>query len=158
MLQRLGKIISALAQLVEQPRVLDGDDGLYGKVLDQLDLLVGEWANLLSRDRECADQLVLSKQRHNQERPGAPFVDERNKWCKAALVSRLGPSIRDVNILFCRGEPAQRIIRDWLNQLDASSLFGKSVRKVVHCDGAETCAFTQKHHAIARTANAGRVF
>ena len=30
------------AQLVEQPRVLDGDDGLGGKVLYQLDLLVGE--------------------------------------------------------------------------------------------------------------------
>ena len=30
------------AQLVEQPCVLDGDDGLRGEVLDQLDLLVGE--------------------------------------------------------------------------------------------------------------------
>ena len=28
------------AQLVEQPRVLDGDDGLGGEVLHQLDLLV----------------------------------------------------------------------------------------------------------------------
>ncbi len=33
---------SDLAQLVEQPRVLDGDDGLRGEVLHQLDLLVGE--------------------------------------------------------------------------------------------------------------------
>ena len=33
LLQRLGKIIGALAQLVEQPRVLDGDDGLRGEVL-----------------------------------------------------------------------------------------------------------------------------
>ena len=31
-----------LAQLVEQPRVLDGDDGLSGEVRDQRDLLVGE--------------------------------------------------------------------------------------------------------------------
>ena len=30
------------AQLVEQPRVLDGDHGLGGEVLHQLDLLVGE--------------------------------------------------------------------------------------------------------------------
>ena len=42
-----GEIVGTLAQLVEQPRVLDGDDGLGGEVLDQLDLLVGEWAHLL---------------------------------------------------------------------------------------------------------------
>ena len=33
LLQRLGQIVGALAQLVEQPRVLDGDDGLGGEVL-----------------------------------------------------------------------------------------------------------------------------
>ena len=44
------KIVGALAQLVEQPRVLDGDDGLGGEVLHQLDLLVGEGPDLL-RDR-----------------------------------------------------------------------------------------------------------
>ena len=30
------------AQLVEQARVLDGDDGLGGEGLDELDLFVGE--------------------------------------------------------------------------------------------------------------------
>ena len=33
LLQRFGEIVGALAQLVEQPRVLDGDDGLGGEVL-----------------------------------------------------------------------------------------------------------------------------
>ena len=37
---------SDCAQLVEQPRVLDGDDGLVGEGLDQLDLLVGEGLHL----------------------------------------------------------------------------------------------------------------
>ena len=50
LLQRLGKIVGALAQFVEQPRVLDGDDGLGGEVLHQFDLLVGEGANLLAID------------------------------------------------------------------------------------------------------------
>ena len=35
------------AQLVEQARVLDRDDGLGGEVLDQLDLLVGERPDFL---------------------------------------------------------------------------------------------------------------
>ena len=38
-----GLLLQRFAQLVEQPRVLDGDDGLLGEVCDQLDLLVGEW-------------------------------------------------------------------------------------------------------------------
>ena len=42
-----GEIVGALAQLAEQPRVLDGDDGLRGEVLHQLDLLVGERPHLL---------------------------------------------------------------------------------------------------------------
>ena len=58
LLQRLGEIIGALAQLVEQPRVLDGDHGLRGEVLHQLDLLVGERAHLLAVDDDGADQLV----------------------------------------------------------------------------------------------------
>ena len=35
-----GLLLQRFAQLVEQPRVLDGDDGLAGEILDQLDLLV----------------------------------------------------------------------------------------------------------------------
>ena len=46
---------SDLAQLVEQPRVLDGDDGLSGEILDQLDLLVGEWAHFLAINGDGAD-------------------------------------------------------------------------------------------------------
>ena len=42
LLQRLAQIVGALAQLVEQPRVLDGDDGLIGESLGQFDLLLRE--------------------------------------------------------------------------------------------------------------------
>ena len=50
------------AQLVEQPHVLDGDDGLIGEILDQLDLLVGERSNLLAvdDDRRRSDSFSLS--------------------------------------------------------------------------------------------------
>src|SRR5262249_9690851 len=42
----------ALARLLclEQPCVLDGDDGLVGEGLDQLDLLISEWSYLLTVD------------------------------------------------------------------------------------------------------------
>ena len=55
---------SGFAQLVEQPRVLDGDHGLGGEILDQLDLLVGEREHLLPVDADDADQLVVLEHRH----------------------------------------------------------------------------------------------
>ena len=59
LLQRLSQIIRALTQFLEQPRILNGDHSLLGKILDQRDLLVGERPNLLAIDRNCADQLVF---------------------------------------------------------------------------------------------------
>ena len=45
-LERLGQLARARLHLLEQPRVLDGDHGLVGEGLEQLDLLVGEWLGL----------------------------------------------------------------------------------------------------------------
>ena len=63
LLQRLAEVVGALAQFVEQPRVLDGDDGLGGEVRDQLDLLVGEGTDFLAIDSDDADQFVLLQHR-----------------------------------------------------------------------------------------------
>ena len=54
----------AIAQFVEQPYVLDGDDSLFRKVADQFDLLVGERADLLAVDDKSTDQLVILEHRH----------------------------------------------------------------------------------------------
>src|SRR5262249_24157497 len=53
--QGLGEIGRALAQFVQQPRVLDCDDGLSGEVLNKRDLLVGKGTNLLAVDSNSAD-------------------------------------------------------------------------------------------------------
>ena len=46
---------SDCSQFVEQPRVLDGDDGLGGEVLDQFDLLFGKRRHLLTKDCKRTD-------------------------------------------------------------------------------------------------------
>src|SRR6516225_389074 len=66
-----GLLLQRFAQLVQQPRVLDGDDGLGGKVLDELDLLVRDWLHLGTTDCEHTDGLVLPQQRDGQNRPVA---------------------------------------------------------------------------------------
>ena len=59
-----GLLLQRFAQLVEQPRVLDGDDGLSGEVLHQLDLLVGERSYFGAIDDKGADQFVLFEHRN----------------------------------------------------------------------------------------------
>ena len=71
-----GLLLQRFAQLVEQARVLDGDDGLGGEVLHQLDLLVGERADLLAVDADRADQLVFLEHRHERVGPSAAELDE----------------------------------------------------------------------------------
>src|SRR5262249_36964036 len=71
-LQRFGQIICALAQLVEQPRVLDGDDGLISEARDQRDLLVSKGTDFLTIKRERTDQFVLLYHWNAQERSHTP--------------------------------------------------------------------------------------
>ena len=54
-------------QLVEQPRVLDGDDGLGGEVCDQFDLFVCERPHLLAVNADSADQLAFLEHRHAEK-------------------------------------------------------------------------------------------
>ena len=56
-------LLQGFTQLIEQPRVLDGDDGLRGKVPDQFDLLVGERTHFLAVDDNCADHFVVFQHR-----------------------------------------------------------------------------------------------
>jgi hypothetical protein len=53
-----GLLSERLAQLTEQPHILDRDDRLSGEVSDQLDLLVGEWAHFLTINGDGPDELV----------------------------------------------------------------------------------------------------
>jgi hypothetical protein len=41
-------ILSSLAKLVQQPRVLNGDDGLLSEILHERDLLLGNGTDLLA--------------------------------------------------------------------------------------------------------------
>jgi len=45
---RGGLLLQRFAQFVEQPRVLDSDDGLGGKIFNELDLFLGEGADFLA--------------------------------------------------------------------------------------------------------------
>src|SRR6516164_10959842 len=60
-MRRTSEVVGALAQLLEQAGILDGDDGLLGEARHQPDLLVGERAHLLTVEIDGSDQLVSFK-------------------------------------------------------------------------------------------------
>src|SRR5262245_38263052 len=70
-----GLLRQRFAQLIEQASVLDGDDGLGGKVRHQLDLLVGEGANLLAKDHHNSNQFILLEHRYGERSPYASEFD-----------------------------------------------------------------------------------
>ena len=59
LLQRLGEIVGALAQLVEQASILNGYHCLSGEARQQLDLLFGEGLHFLVIDVDRTDQFAV---------------------------------------------------------------------------------------------------
>src|SRR6516162_4504157 len=82
-------LLQRLPQLVEQPRVLYGDDGLGSEVLEQFKLFVGEWPNFFAVDLNGTDQLLFLKHRHISKRTHASHVDETDGPSIAMLISRV---------------------------------------------------------------------
>ena len=123
------------AQLVEQPRVLDGDHRLVGEVREQLNLLVGERTHFLTIDGDRADQLVLLQHRHGEKCPHAAELDRRNSGRKAFtdvdLVSR---EVSDMNHLFGRDQAAEDAFRTGTVVRRQLAGFGKGCGRIVRRD------------------------
>ena len=97
-------------QLVEQPRVLDGDDGLAGEARQQLDLLVGERPHLLAIDGDRADQLVSLSIGTSEDACGRPQARPTRRARIALDIGRVGGEVGDVNdLLVCSDAPEAAI-------------------------------------------------
>ena len=51
--------VSALPQFVEQPRVLDSDDGLGGEFVNKAYLFVSKGTDFLAKQSEHTDQVIF---------------------------------------------------------------------------------------------------
>ena len=114
-----GLLLQGLAQLVEQPSVLDGDDGLGGEVPNQLDLLFGEGAHLLSVDADGTDQLVFLEHGNAQECAGTPENDKR-----MLMVRLIGGNVGDMHDLFGVGHAVEAASGAWPNRRLAAAQVG----------------------------------
>src|SRR6516225_8088967 len=60
-----GLLLQGLARLVDQPRILHRNDCLCGEVVQQCDVLVGEWSYLLAVYRDRAEERAVFAQSHS---------------------------------------------------------------------------------------------
>src|SRR5262245_27907087 len=84
-----GLLLKRFTQLIEQPCVLDGDDGLSCEVLEQIDLLLGEGLHFLSVDENSTHQLILLEHRNGDNSAGTSKFEERSTR-RIFVVGRLG--------------------------------------------------------------------
>src|SRR5262249_44199383 len=130
-------LLQRFAQLVEQSRVLDGDDGLGGEVLYQRDLFVGERPDFLTVDADRTDERALLEHRHQQECPRAGHLDQLHNLRETFDVSRIGGEVSYMNELFRFGETTHRDFRVEMNDSIRLPLPCEFRRYVVQCDRTE---------------------
>src|SRR5262249_34879501 len=83
-------LLQRFPEFVEQARILDGDDGLRGEVLNQLDLLLGEWPHLLAIESDHTNQLVILQHRHTKySSEFAEFNRGDDSWITVAVGLKL---------------------------------------------------------------------
>src|SRR5262249_33817174 len=77
LLERDAQLGVARLQLGEQADVLDGNDGLVGERLDELDLLVAERLDVASPQSERADRLSVAQHRDREDRAESELAPQR---------------------------------------------------------------------------------
>src|SRR5262245_10735525 len=152
-----GLLLQRLAQLVEQARVLYGDDGLLSEVAQELDMLVTEWFDLLAEYQDRADELIILKHRHSNYRPITALVDATNqKW----IPLDVGPrrlDVGDVSRLFRDGNTTKGRIRGRSNKWIVFASLGIRGCRAVHRNDAKCVSFAEIQIPELSVADARRV-
>ena len=102
--EQLLQIARQLAQLGQEPRVLDRDDRLVGEGADQLDLALAERLDPAAAKRDHADRLAFAQQRYAERR-----ADVANRNRLGHRVVRVCGDIGNVeHLTFERGSTSHR--------------------------------------------------
>src|SRR5215470_9859152 len=96
LLQRFCEIVGALAQFIEQPRVLDGDNGLVSECSDQSNLFVRERAHYPALQNDHTNRGSLTHKRYAKHRPHIESaVAQRIIWIITDITDMDWPSLKN---------------------------------------------------------------
>src|SRR5262249_17731044 len=137
-------LLQRFAQLIKQPRVLDGDDGLGSEIGYQLDLLLAEWLHLPAIDADRTDQLVFFEHRDGDESSGAGRFEEGSDAPRIAVVGRLGLNIGNLSRLLRCHQASEGRAGYGAYERVAGRMSGLRRRSSMYAAGALCCAAMRK--------------
>src|ERR1700730_8199957 len=79
-------LLQGLSRLGDQPRILDRDHRLRREILQQRDLLVGEWPHFLAKCGDRAEHYVIFSKRHRQQCADTAGPDDAFQGVAVAVV------------------------------------------------------------------------
>jgi hypothetical protein len=100
LLQRFGQVLVPALQLLEEPHILDRDDGLVGEGPHQLDLFIAEGLDLRPPDRDDSDDGGFP-----EHRDGEDCADLFAALTRSPTVFGVRQDVRDVNDPLVRERP-----------------------------------------------------
>src|SRR5262249_37202009 len=137
LLERLAEIVGALASLVEQACVLDGDPRLGGEILHQRNLLVCEWSNFLPVDGDGTNQPAFLEHRHLDEGARTGKFDQSDRQGIVLLVSRVLRVVGNVEQLLRCGHAHEGMQRARMQRSALRDIPGESRRRIMPRADAE---------------------
>src|SRR5262249_5819267 len=153
-----GLLLQRLPQFIEQPRILDGDDGLGGEVRHQRYLLLGEWSDLLAVNPDKADYFRVPEHRDAKQSANAGDICGSDRQRVTDEIGRVDPQIGHLN----RPTRGSYSGQDGLGARSVSRstapLITIRLRQVtIQRSRAEGVLFAKPHQAIARLAQVRRL-
>ena len=137
-----GLLLQRFAQLVKQPRVLDGDDGLISKGLEQSNLPFGKEPHLGASQRDRANHGAFAHQRDRKHRAEAQAPCEFAAFGKFV---RLSIHVSDVQGPLIENRSARHCPADQRERLDLSN-------RTIMGNGHDPVAVRTKNGRVVRLA------
>src|SRR5215471_4964823 len=155
-----GLLLQRLAQLVEQARVLDGDDGLAGEISNKVNLLLVERTDLLAVNAERTNQLVLFEHRYCEYSPCAAVNDDSRRgigWWDIHVIL-FGANIGDMDRMLGLSDPPEAGTRRRTDNSAGAAFLRQPRRRTVQCgDAVLSFPLPQVQHAELGLAEPRRV-
>ena len=150
MLQGFAQLCVALLEFLEQPHVLDGDDGLVGEGFEKRDLLIGEWANFGATDHNRPDGTP------SRSNGVARIVRVPDCWWRKRSFWKLGfdfgCDVMDMNRLLVDDSSTS-----WKSPTQWVALVHPGRHWTVVCYWFETFTFSADNHSVACIAQPRRI-
>src|SRR5262249_34183528 len=124
-----------------QAGILNGDDGLSSKILQQRNLLVAEGTHLLAVDVDISDQFVVLHHWHEEKGSRPSKLDNADCRRIALLISNLLSVIRNVDKALRRQRAPKGVVLVRIDQWVAAPGISESRRGVMHCGDTERIIF-----------------